>query len=416
MSKLELDSLKRFATREDLQALPPQKFRIQPSRKLLKKVLPLKNQLKITRIADLTDFDQLGLSVVNVTRPDVNSSQITATQGKGMTLSDSICSALMEAIERSAGSATRTDLITRSVNQMIQEKGRFVSPQELGARSHDPIHPIDWIEGNCLMTGKRLWLPAAEVLFPFYPTPQAIRSVRPSTTGLSAGSTLLEAILHSLFEVIERDRVSQFFRNEIKAQLLNIHSVSDPINRSIFRRFMNAGLDLLVCDLTMNSVVPVFHVIAMNRNLLGPPVTIAGQGAHLDPNIALRRALLETAQSRIVALQGSREDLIRHASDYQVSWETVSKSFYALKERLELNAYSQLCSREHEEKSIFEYLTELISLLDEKGFDRIYFTELTENKTKIPVVHSIIMGMVDQIVEPARVRLRAFHNAEKGTL
>ena len=60
-----------------------------------------------------------------------------------------------------------------------------------------------------------------------------------------------------------------------------------------------------------------------------------GPRAALSPRQALRRALLEAAQSRVVALQGSREDLYRHATDWLETHEAAERGFNDMRARAE---------------------------------------------------------------------------------
>jgi YcaO-like protein with predicted kinase domain len=57
----------------------------------------------ISRVADITDLDQLGIPVFNTYRPDAEPGNLTVSCGKGMTREAALVSALMEGIERHSG-------------------------------------------------------------------------------------------------------------------------------------------------------------------------------------------------------------------------------------------------------------------------------------------------------------------------
>ena len=69
----------------------------------------------MTRIADLTNYDRVGIPVASATRPDVDESDITVATGKGLTRQQARLGALMEAVE-SAGSR---DIFPRICRQAL---------------------------------------------------------------------------------------------------------------------------------------------------------------------------------------------------------------------------------------------------------------------------------------------------------
>lgn len=70
---------------------------------------------------------------------------------------------------------------------------------------YTPDEVFTWIESHELLTGTRVLMAADLVLNP--PSEGLLREV--DTNGLASGNTLLEAVVHGLCEVIERDVRSQ---------------------------------------------------------------------------------------------------------------------------------------------------------------------------------------------------------------
>src|SRR4051794_33639460 len=60
-------------------------------------IMPLRARFGITRVANVTGLDSLGVPVVIVCRP--NSRSLSVSQGKGLTLDAAKASGLMESIE-----------------------------------------------------------------------------------------------------------------------------------------------------------------------------------------------------------------------------------------------------------------------------------------------------------------------------
>ncbi|MFT7675957.1 MAG: YcaO-like protein with predicted kinase domain, partial [Gammaproteobacteria bacterium] len=69
---------------------------VEPS-KTLERVMPWMSYMGITRIANVTGLDRIGIPVVMVCRP--NSRSVAVSQGKGLTLDAAKASGLMESVE-----------------------------------------------------------------------------------------------------------------------------------------------------------------------------------------------------------------------------------------------------------------------------------------------------------------------------
>ena len=63
----------------------------------VRRIKPFMADFGITRVANVTGLDWVGIPVVTVSRP--NSRSLSVSQGKGLTLDAAIASGIMEAIE-----------------------------------------------------------------------------------------------------------------------------------------------------------------------------------------------------------------------------------------------------------------------------------------------------------------------------
>lgn len=364
------------------------------------KVYGLRSALGITRVADLTDYDRVGIPVVGATRPSVDGLQITATQGKGMDLLQARVSALMEAVERHAAAQARPTL-RASVNELRARKERWVAAHTLGVEFPDAA-PIEWLSTRSLRTGQTAWIPAAEVLFPYRAPAGVHRPVRPSTTGLSSGNTAAEAVLHALCEVAERAAVSRYLDGNA-APLVDLSRLPDGVERDLARRFEEAGVELAVYDLSGLGPLATYFVSTVSPDNLGAPVVTAGQGSSLDARLALRRALLEAAQSRVVALQGSREDLVRHAS----AWTSDGAAACQLWEQTRATAMSHGVVAPpvaSPSSTVAEALAQVLKAFEQHGHTEAFITDITQPKIGLCVVHACVPGLNDWVVEATRGR------------
>jgi ribosomal protein S12 methylthiotransferase accessory factor len=377
--------------------------RVQAARATIRKAWALRGALGITRLADITELDRIGIPVIAASRPAVHDVQITATQGKGFTYTDAIASALLEAVERHAAASHRPSLLLATVAEVGGAGHAHLTPQELNAAPTGDAR-IDWIAATSLRTGREVLVPAAEVLYPYFPPAGAARPVRPSTTGLASGNSVAEAILHGLFEVLERDAVSCHALGR-PAKLLDLDSLqAGSPERRLCQKFEDAGVSLFVLDLSEMSVVPAYKAITADSFPSGPRTFIHGQGAHVHPHIALRRALAEVAQSRAVAIQASREDLARYAGDWNPGYD-VAASANLFREQTRRNGVSRLGAPTPDAfEGVGLMLRRVLARVAAAGFPDVLYTDLTDPQIKFPVVHVLVPGMMDVIVEPNRRR------------
>jgi YcaO-like protein with predicted kinase domain len=307
-----------------------------PPAETVERLLPLTAAVGITRIANLTGLDVIGLPVVQVVRPNARSNGVF--QGKGLDLAAAKASALMEAIETWHAERILAPMRFASA-AALQGMVRLIDADRLPRMAGSPFHPnleLLWIEGEDLLTREPVWLPYECVHARFtLPYPPGSGCFACTTNGLASGNHRLEALVQGLCEVIERDAAALLERDPSAAarRRLDLASVEDPDCRDLIETIRRAGLDLAVWDLTTDIGVAAFGC----RIMEGPqgPGLVAlpaeGQGCHPDRGIALARALTEAAQSRLTAIAGARDDITR--SRYGASLDAGQVA--AWRERLE---------------------------------------------------------------------------------
>jgi ribosomal protein S12 methylthiotransferase accessory factor len=135
-----------------------------------------------------------------------------------------------------------------------------------------------------------------------------------SSNGLASGNTLAEALAAALFEVLERDALATFHgidaRTQDQFRVRRAALRTGPAG-ALVRAVDEAGLWLDAWDATGPIGVPVFHAVVSEE---GEAATFrvpqaAGAGCHLDPGVALCRAVTEALQSRLAFISGVRDDI-----------------------------------------------------------------------------------------------------------
>lgn len=265
----------------------------------------------ITRLADVTGLDRLGLHVAMAVRPA--SRNLSILQGKGTTRAAALASAAMEAIESCA--AERAPVRARWIAPRALAGRAHLLPLHLAVRRIDRDEAMPWLRGRDLASGRTVLVPEEMALADFSVVrPAGHRWFAPNTNGLAAGNTRDEAILHALCEVIERDALAMFRLGEEAARdacAVMPDSVDDPACRAALARIAAAGCTTSLWDITADTDVPTFLCEIDDHPggtapFIGP---VAGTGCHPDAGVAVLRALNEAAQTRLAIIVGARDDL-----------------------------------------------------------------------------------------------------------
>jgi ribosomal protein S12 methylthiotransferase accessory factor len=192
-------------------------------------------------------------------------------------------------------------------------------PRAVGSR-YSPDLRILWVEARALGDGPR-WLPYACVHTDFTVEPKpGDGCFSESSNGLASGNHPDEALLHGLCEVIERDAAVRWHLRDGAAQAstrIDPATVRDEANAALLARCARAGLLVGLWELTSDAGVPAFlcQVTTRAEEPLRPLPPSAGMGCHPAREVALSRAITEAAQSRLVMVSGSRDDVFR--ADYE---------------------------------------------------------------------------------------------------
>lgn len=269
-------------------------------------------RMGITRVADLTGLDRIGMPVVAVYRPDARS--LAVAQGKGLDLASATVSGLMEAaelfhaehIDRPLRFGSHADL---GSTHAIVDVDRLAHVTQ---RQFDRSVVTLWIEGRCLFSDSCLLVPFECVSANFtLPPPPGTGWFDRSSNGLAAGDTREQAIRHGLCEVLERDATALWNLLSPDARALSgldPASIDDPSCRALLSMLEAADFDVAAWETTTDTGVPSFFALIVDRR---DPLSHCGIGAAADPRAAraLRRALTEAVQVRTTYVSGARDDL-----------------------------------------------------------------------------------------------------------
>lgn len=279
----------------------------------LARIEPLLPRIGITRLAEITGLDRdLGVPTYTAVRPQGHVLQ--TGNGKGLTATAAKVSALMEALELHHAEHPDTERFSRASESALRSAGdNVVVPTRDSADRrfyYSRDYLIDWVEAEELVTGRQVWVPASAAWF-IEPT-----VYQTTTNGLASGNHFVEATLHGLYEVLERDALAQLvadgaLRIRGYCRVIDLASVPGDHIQHIFECIRAAHSHLVLLWVPTNAPVHVFWAILLNHHAdVASTAFNAGAGAHLDMSIAASRAVTEAIQSRLTMVQSARDDII----------------------------------------------------------------------------------------------------------
>jgi len=350
----------------------------------------------ITRVANVTGLDSIGVPVVMVCRP--NSRSVAVTQGKGLDLPAAKASGLMESIEGYHAESITLPLRYCSLEE-IGYSERVVDVAQLPTVSTSAFHPnlrLLWSEGRDLLNDESVLVPYEVVHTDFtWPQPAGSGCFAASSNGLASGNHLVEAVSHGICEIVERDAASLWNLKDRAQQAtasVDLTTVDDPSCSVILEKFHRAGLETLVWETTTDVGIASFFCVIFRRAedpaRQLPPA--AGAGCHPSRAIALLRALTEAAQTRLTQISGSRDDAGRDTFElhrYDATLDRLRDQGAAAKTRRFADA------PDWESDTIDGDIEWELAQLQQAGVKRVVAIELTKDMFNLPVVRMVIPGL-----------------------
>lgn len=353
--------------------------RMLPPEETLARLLPHLSDFGITRCADVTRLDvDLGVPVHMAIRPRGRVFQSSA--GKGLSVAAAKVSALMEAVELDVAERPEPARLRRASRAELVAEGKQVDalPEWSAAagRFFSDHFRIFWVEAEDLLRGSSVWVPAGAAYF-CEPTP-----CRTNTSGLSAGNHLVEATLHGLYEVIERDAVARLIEGDRisigrACKVIDLASVSDPHLARMVEQIEKAETKLVLLRVLSGLPVPTFWAVMLNKQPFASISTLnIGYGAHLDPTVASMRAISEAVQSRLTMIHGSRDDIVTKPvyTNQVTGWHDVGRgAAFQFFDSLEPTTQADFTAYHVD---VHEALSTVLSLLQKAGHERVYRVDL----------------------------------------
>jgi ribosomal protein S12 methylthiotransferase accessory factor len=255
--------------------------------------------------------------------------------------------------------------------------------------------PYHWHLGWDLISQSEVPVPLAMVgMSRSYAIVASMGAFHVTSNGLGAGNTFLEAVAAGLYEVIERDAIAcQYYAALHRGHMLPVLPDAAlrryPLVAGVLERCDQAGVEVTVYDCMVDTKVPTYAAFVYNRVDRGVGV-VQGSGAHLDPEIAILRAITEGLQARLNFIAGSRDDIFRTAFiRFQVDWSQAVK----LIERDRINAPQAERVESRANTTFEDDITDLLHCIQSVGPYSVAVIDLTPPDFPVHVVRVVVLGL-----------------------
>ncbi|MEO7735287.1 MAG: TOMM precursor leader peptide-binding protein, partial [Kofleriaceae bacterium] len=176
---------------------------------------------------------------------------------------------------------------TREVHNAREPDARRQVPAPL-----DPATPIDWTPAWSLGQRARRYVPLA-YCYAEAPAETGTAFVGPCSNGVAAGTCLEEAVLQGLLELVERDAAAVWWYNRLARPAIDLDGFADPYFAALRADYARLGWTIWVLDLTHDLGIATCAALAHEPRADRFAI---GFGCHLDPQLAVSRALTELNQ------------------------------------------------------------------------------------------------------------------------
>jgi len=344
----------------------------------LERIGPHLGAMGITRAADITGLDCLNIPVFCAVRPQGRTLQVSS--GKGVSAAAAEVSGLMEAVELYHAETPMG--LRRATMRELVKAGQTIGGRLTVTTYLSRDFPLDWVQSEELISKTPAWVLACSV---YWCEPTVVHW---SSNGLASGNHRVEATLHALYEVIERDALARVAQEEAPGlRFMDPSTVDDPQLGELVERIRAADMEVFL--IRYPSRIPEVHcfsAVILHENAFSPSTKVtSGAGAHLDPVVAATRAVIEAAQARAVVIHASREDVTSYYAP------RFSDSALELFKQAPTDDWHGLDSRASDDLNAD--LATVLDGLNRAQVDKVFAVDLTRAELDIPVVRVLVPGL-----------------------
>jgi ribosomal protein S12 methylthiotransferase accessory factor len=229
------------------------------------------------------------------------------TTGKGLTDDAARVGAVVEALERycalqprpgalTVGRADALDAPAIAPHEFVLYSDRQYERQGFPYRKPAGDEELTWVRAIPFESDHPVYAPASLVYLGFVGAGGREFFTPSTSSGLAGGADLTSAVLAGLYELVERDAFVLTWLNRLPAPRIDF-SPAEEVAHEVRRHYKRFEIETLAFDLTTDLQIPVVMALILDRTGNLPAATV-GLGCHIDPSIALERAMMEAVQVR----------------------------------------------------------------------------------------------------------------------
>lgn len=307
------------------------------------------------------------------------------SHGKGVTAAQARTGALCEALERYSGILRGDEPLVRAAfgdlgpdavhpHACLRVSDRQYDEREAWNRAvprllwiperFDERRETDWVPAWSLTHERIRHVPAALC---YYGHGDAFGYA--DSNGTAAGTCVEDAVLQGLLELVERDAAGIWWYGRIRRPAVMPET---PFLEAMRHEYAERGRRLWLLDLTTDIGIPVCAAVSIGAT---PDTLQLGFGAHLDPAIAVTRAVTEANQ--LLAVRRKRRVLRSELTDWTF---------------LEPHGSRELATAAMPSDDLCADVLACVGLLRQRGLETIVL-EQTREEVGLPVVKVIVPGL-----------------------
>lgn len=329
----------------------------------------------------------------------------------------------LEGLERSAGQRSRRQMAVRA--KATELTVPFVEMEECGvyegdfylahaeryvAWREDPSIP--WVWGWSLRDNRAVLVPEQLVYYLDYRQDHR-NTVQECSNGCASGTSVTEATLHGLLELLERDAFLISWHAGHQPPEIDLDSIQQPFVQQMRAHLDLCGYDLRCFDVRVDLRVPAVGAVAVRRDGGDGALCFAG-GASLDPEDAVRAAVCEVASyvpSFADRVAANRDALKLMVEDYNAVTELedhallfglpemthFAEHWLGAKKKVPLaECFADWTNDRSPTTDLRESIIEIVDMLGARGMDSVVVdqTTLEQRALGIHTVAVIVPGLV----------------------
>lgn len=353
----------------------------------------------VNSVLELTNNDKVNIPVFGATSScSFDEIGFECHGGKGFKEKDALNSAIAESMERYSARRFGNEIETVSSVLMLRDKKinfldpKFLRPDGTDTCTYKEDKLYKWILGVDYGEKEKILIPSNVVYFPYHDK-EKYHFISQSTTGLSVGSSLNEAILQGIFEILERNSYSLTHKAQLSVKNINIMNEETLIR---IQQLTEANIYAHFTLLSNSYGVYIVHC-TLEDGAGNFPIYTHGSGASLDIKTSINRSLSESIQMRNSQIISENLSELEMTNEEKASYNWgIGNTEYC---NIFLNSISNESVDEYDllPKNTGSLKTDINTIFKElkKENQKLLFVDLSREDLPLNAVRVIITGMQD---------------------